>query len=164
MKSLFLTYRWYLYVAVASALLTFWLTSKSDESTYQKTVTTQEQTIAFLQHTIEVLKETTSEETKTYDPATGHLISDTTKVDTKDETKTTDSSTKTVDTSKSTTTASTAVNLSTNTVLVGYGYDLDLNKVYSAEYIKRFSILDVGAEVQTEGKQVSASALIGISF
>jgi hypothetical protein len=157
------SFRWYLYISILASALTFWFTSKADETSYQKTVALQNQVIDALKHTVDVLKQTSTTEEKKYDPTTGNLISDTTKTDTKDETKTTDETTKTTTNTKTDTVAKTESSSRVNTVVAGYGYDSGLSKVYSVEYLRRFEFLDVGALVQS-GKEVQASLLVGISF
>jgi hypothetical protein len=162
-KSAALNYRYYGYAILLTAGLTFWLTSRADEQTLTKITTEQQTTIDQLKHIVDVLKETSTDEKKIYDPTTGHLISDETKTDVKDETKTTDVNTKTNTTTKTNEVVKTETNLRASTILVGYGMSDSLSKVYSAEYIRRFSVVDVGAEVSA-GKEVSASFLLGVSF
>jgi len=168
---MWIKYKWYILTALVSASVAFFLTSKSDESTYQKQVEVQKQTIDYLSKVNSSLKEEMShhetDTTKKYDPQTGKLVEEETKVvdnkTTKDQSVNTETSQKTTTDTRETTVTKTESTSRSNTVLAGYGYDSDFSRVYSVEYVRRFDFLNVGLEVQS-GKEVQASALIGISF
>jgi hypothetical protein len=110
------------------------------------------------------LVEKTSEKTVIYDPKTGQKVSETVK-----ETyakKTEKSKTSKVSKTKETESSKVVVAARTNHILGSYGIGSDLNKQMGLTYVKSFSVLDVGAGVEsrTDLTKPEAKVFVGLNF